>query len=116
MNKLETPETMTRLSPAGFRATVNSTVLLGVVLSLLPTLACPQGKPNIKWMKPGHGWQVRARYSPNGEYFASSGYDGSVKIWRGSDGEYIRTIDGVWSADVAFSPNSAILAIGSGQG
>jgi len=60
----------------------------------------------------------KAALSPNGEMLASGAYDGSVRVWRLSDGA--RMADMIGHADlvssVAFSSDGATLASGSDDG
>ncbi len=55
-----------------------------------------------------------AVFSPDGQYFASAGVDGIVRIWRTSDGECVQRLEGhtqlVWS--VAFHPDGQRLVSG----
>ncbi|NEP44272.1 MAG: hypothetical protein F6K35_35635, partial [Okeania sp. SIO2H7] len=42
----------------------------------------------------GHkGWVYAVAISPDGKTMASSGYDGTIKIWNFSNGQLLNTID-----------------------
>ncbi len=67
----------------------------------------------------GHSdWVVGVAFSPGGGYLASASFDGTVKIWRGSDGGLVKTIN-INSGEVrsvSFSPDGNYLASGGGDG
>jgi WD40 repeat protein len=75
-----------------------------------------QSKPLIKWMRGGHAGRVLSvACSPDGQMIASGSADGTIKIWRASDGTLIRTLVGHLSAvnGVAFSNDGTLLVSGS---
>jgi WD40 repeat protein len=81
-----------------------------VILGLATGLQA-QGPPAIQWMRGGHlHWIEQLVYSSDGTFFASSGRgDGTVKIWRASDGLLLRTLFVPRGSLVALSPDNATL-------
>jgi WD40 repeat protein len=82
---------------------------------VLPVFA--QGRPDIVWMRGGHPDGVRSvSFSPDGSLLASAGgWDGTIKLWRVSDGTLLQTYDqetvgGVLS--IQFSPNGRLFGYG----
>lgn len=72
--------------------------------------------PAIVWKASLHSRFVNAvAISPDGTLLASASGDTTVKLWRFSSGEAIRTLAGHWDLvnSVAFSPDGATLASGS---
>jgi WD40 repeat protein len=65
---------------------------------------------------PGHpGGSFAVRFSPDGEFLASGGEDGSVRLWRVSDGALVREFPGEQPANprsVGFSPDGSLLIAG----
>ncbi|USP76690.1 uncharacterized protein yc1106_03964 [Curvularia clavata] len=55
------------------------------------------------------------RFSPNGKMLVSSSYDKSVKLWDVYTGQLLWTFSDGWTDDVAFSPDSRMLAFISHQ-
>jgi WD40 repeat protein len=70
-------------------------------------------------MQGGHAFAVHSvAVSPSGELIASAGADGTVKLWRMSDGALLRTLTG-HEGDVngvAFSPNGSLVASAGADG
>ncbi len=68
-----------------------------------------------KWK--GHGdWVESIAFSPDGRLLASGSWDGTVKLWRVSDGRLVRTLTRgrVRVRSIAFSPDGRLLAAGTG--
>ena len=64
----------------------------------------------------GHiSWVNSVTFSPDGQILASGSEDNTIKLWRVSDGNLIRTLtEHEWSvSSVTFSPDGQILASGS---
>lgn len=61
-------------------------------------------------------WIWSVAFSPDGQTIASSSQDGTIKLWRTENGEHIQTLTGGPAVPVlAFSPDGAYLASGSGS-
>jgi dipeptidyl aminopeptidase/acylaminoacyl peptidase len=91
-------------------------VLLGTLL--LTSEAYAQGRPDIVWMRGGHSSAVSSvAFSPDGAWLASGSWDGSVKLWRMSDGALVRTLSNLSAvSSIAFSPDGRLLVSGGGNG
>lgn len=81
---------------------------------LLPAVATAQGRPDIRWMRGGHAFEpIVAAYAPNGLTIVSGSQDGTVKVWRRSDGQLLRTIRAHTTVTaIAVHPGSEIVASG----
>ena len=67
----------------------------------------------------GHDRLVeRVSFSPDGDLLASASDDGTLGVWRVSDGAMLRLLEAHTSdvVDVAFSPDGTILVSGSSDG
>jgi WD40 repeat protein len=93
--------------------------LVGLILWTAVTTGVAQERPDIVWMQGGHAIAVHSvAVSPSGELIASAGADGTVKLWRMSDGALLRTLTG-HEGDVngvAFSPNGSLVASAGADG
>ncbi|MBA3727481.1 MAG: WD40 repeat domain-containing protein, partial [Armatimonadetes bacterium] len=86
---------------------------LVLFIALAPAFA-KADRPNILWMAAGTQASNIA-ISPDGQTFATSGmFEFSVRIWRVSDGAYIRTIPASYSTiwSIAYSPDGQYIVIG----
>lgn len=70
-----------------------------------------------KWLVPAHNDIIyRVVFSPDGKTLATASWDGTARLWNTASGHEImryNTAGVAWS--VAFSPDGAYLAIGSGS-
>jgi WD40 repeat protein len=93
--------------------------LVGLLLWAAAATGVAQERPDIVWMQGGHAIAVHSvAVSPSGELIASAGADGTVKLWRMSDGALLRTLTG-HEGDVngvAFSPNGSLVASAGADG
>src|SRR5579859_7754315 len=97
-------------------------IAVNLVLSLLmalPLLASaqppPPSPPGIRYAIGGHtDWVNSLALSADGLSFASASNDGTVKVWRMSDGALLRTFvtTGFKALTVALSPDGASVAAG----
>jgi len=62
-------------------------------------------------------WVTSVAFSPTGVQLASGATDGTVRLWRVSDGSLVRTLEGheYGVSSVVFSPDGTLLASGSGD-
>jgi len=67
-------------------------LLFALAALLAPAAALAQGRPDIQWMRGGHSNQITyISRSVDGQVIATSGADNTVKIWRSSDDQLLRT-------------------------
>ncbi len=87
-----------------------------LLLTLLPGILWAQGRPNIVWMAGGHSWSVYSvSFSPDGSLLASGSDDGTIKLWRVSDGALLQTYDeetGTGVLSIQFSPDGRLFGYG----
>ena len=97
---------------------ITSFAFLAVFCFSLP-LTSAAGRPDIQWIGGGHNdWVSGVAYSPDGQIVASLGRDQSIKLWRTSDGQCIRTLSLSSYADagvITFSPDGLTLASAGGR-
>jgi WD40 repeat protein len=93
--------------------------LVGLILWTAIATGVAQERPDIVWMQGGHAIAVHSvAVSPSGELIASAGADGTVKLWRMSDGTLLRTLTGHEgdANGVAFSPDGSLVASAGADG
>jgi len=93
--------------------------LVGLILWTAIATGVAQERPDIVWMQGGHAIAVHSvTVSPSGELIASAGADGTVKLWRMSDGALLRTLTGHEgdANGVAFSPDGSLVASAGADG
>src|SRR5204863_1094052 len=98
-------------------------LIASALLTLFPTVAFAQGRPDIVWAGGGHSSNDSSHaYSPNGQFLVSGSNDRTIKLWR-QDGTFIRTfaipyeINGQLSdvLSVAVSPDGTLIGAGVEQ-
>jgi WD40 repeat protein/methionine-rich copper-binding protein CopC len=75
-----------------------------------------QERPDIVWMRGTHLDIVNCvAYSPGGSLIASASRDGTIRLWRVSDGVLLRTLTGHTGSvnSVVFSPDGSLIASAS---
>lgn len=90
------------------------TFILALGLTLSPS-AHAQLLPNRLWTGIGHLSTVSSvAMSPNGSTLASGSFDLTIKLWRTSDGQLLRTMVGHTGdiRSIAFSPDGAMVVSG----
>lgn len=101
---------------AGWLKQVERTISVVLIAASVfaPWIAFAQGRPDIVWMGSGHTKGVSSvAFSPDGRLVASGSLDDTIKLWRVSDGQLVRTLTGHSVSSVAFSPDGQLLASGS---
>ncbi len=99
-----------------FRSVLNGLIIGSVSLNLLVAVYAQAGLESV-WVRAGHSdYSTIVAISPDDQYIASAGGgDSTVKLWRLSDGEFIRTVvanpyaQGDRYFSVVFSPDGQYL-------
>ncbi len=96
------------------RLGVRLLMTLGALVTMLNAFA--QGRPDILWIREGHLVVKSVSFSPDGSLLASEGFDGTLKLWRVSDGTLVNTLTGHSGTvrSVSFSPDGRLLASAGG--
>jgi WD40 repeat protein len=98
-------------------------LIASTLLTLVPTIAFSQGRPDILWARGGHSESVNSvTYSPDGQLLASGSSDRTIKIWR-HDGTFIKSLAIPYDPNaqltdvrsVAISPDGTLIAAGVEQ-
>src|SRR5262245_10776110 len=87
-------------------------LLFGFVLG---SSALAQGSPPILWVGAGHVDDHAVAVSPDGLTLATASYeDDTIKLWRVSDGAFLRTLQGAYTGinGIAFTPDGQFIASG----
>ena len=107
------------MKPSGKNPFRGWRLLVSTLLTVLPTIAYSQGRPNILWAKGGHSQSINSvAYSPDGQLLVSGSSDRTIKLWR-QDGSFIRSLTinaGLFDVlSVAVSPDGTLIAAGVQQ-
>ena len=111
------------MKPSGKNPFRDWRLLVSTLLTVLPTIAYSQGRPNILWAKAGHSESVNSvTYSPDGQLLASGSSDRTIKIWR-HDGTFMKSLAIPYDPNaqlldvlsVAISPDGTLIAAGVQQ-
>jgi WD40 repeat protein len=95
-------------------------LIASALLTVLPTVAFSQGRPDIVWASGGHSNSVNSvAYSPDGQLLVSGSSDETIKLWR-RDRTFVKSLSIPYNINgqltdvrsVAVSPDGKLLAVG----
>src|SRR5882762_3457553 len=117
MNRKLSEQPMNRLGKNPFS---RWRLIASALLTVLPTVAFSQGRPDIVWASGGHSGSANSvAYSPDGQLLVSGSSDETIKLWR-RDRTFIKSLSIPYNINaqladvrsVAVSPDGKLLAVG----